>query len=340
MKRSTLIALAAVALLAIVLAVVVDRADAPSVQVTGEEPLVPGLKAAVNDIESIAITASGEDGRFTVARTDAGWTVPDRADFPADLGRVRELLIGLAEARVMETKTSNPELYPRLGVEDVTADSGEGVRVVLTGPVTADVIIGNPAATAGQGTYVRRAGEARSLLVSGELSPARRLDEWLDRDIVDISADQVAAVTVTHPDGEVLSLAAGEGGGMQIGDIPDGRSLTSPSAADPVGRALTGLRFDDVRPADEAPAPETTTVARYTLADGRVLTARLWSGSDDERYLRLAVAVGEETPAGEPADVERESARHAAWTYTIPAYKFDMMAKRMDDLLRPLPPGE
>ena len=91
MNRSTLIALSVAAVVALTVAIFVDRADAPRVSTSGDERLVPGLTEALNDVESIRVTTAGENGQFTVTRSADGWIVPERAGFPADLGRVREL---------------------------------------------------------------------------------------------------------------------------------------------------------------------------------------------------------------------------------------------------------
>ena len=63
----------------------------------------------------------------------------ERADYPADEAKVRKLLIALADAKVVEEKTSNPASYATLGVEDMKGTGATGLRVELAGlpkPVT------------------------------------------------------------------------------------------------------------------------------------------------------------------------------------------------------------
>ena len=44
--------------------------------------------------------------------------VEQRDDYPAEMKKLRTLLIALAEAERFEAKTARAELYPKLGVQD------------------------------------------------------------------------------------------------------------------------------------------------------------------------------------------------------------------------------
>ena len=45
----------------------------------------------------------------------------EKGGYPADTGKVRKLLIGIAQSTMLEQKTSNAERYGELGVADPTA---------------------------------------------------------------------------------------------------------------------------------------------------------------------------------------------------------------------------
>ena len=72
---------------------------------------------------------------------------------------MREFLLKLSDATVLEQKTSNPKLYADLGVEDVKGKDAKGILVTLEGlkqPVK--LIVGNFNGGGGGGTFVRRDG--------------------------------------------------------------------------------------------------------------------------------------------------------------------------------------
>ena len=45
---------------------------------------------------------------------------PQRGDYPADVAKLRKLLLALGDAKIVEEKTSSPANYPIIGVEDPT----------------------------------------------------------------------------------------------------------------------------------------------------------------------------------------------------------------------------
>ena len=67
---------------------------------------------------------------------DGSWAVAEKDGYPADVEKVRQTLISLAEARIVEPKTANPDFYDRLGVEGVEDEAAGGLAVMLTGADT------------------------------------------------------------------------------------------------------------------------------------------------------------------------------------------------------------
>src|SRR5258708_21640240 len=54
----------------------------------------------------------------TMHEKDGRWTVAERGDYPADVSKLRKLLLALSDAKIVEEKTSNPANYPVIGLED------------------------------------------------------------------------------------------------------------------------------------------------------------------------------------------------------------------------------
>jgi hypothetical protein len=362
MKSRTLVILIALVIAAALLTVVLEREPAPAGDDLTGQRLFPDLAGALNDVSGLEVTA-GEDGPTNLRRGETGWVVSERDDYPADAGLIRQLLIRLGEARVVEAKTRNPELYSRLGVADFGADGG-GVQVTLQGlPAPVSVVDGNLESRAGTGTYVRPAGGEQSYLVDVSLEPARTPVGWLDRELFDIEPDDVDSIHVLQDDGSELAIERRDGE-LVVLDVPEGRRLESPTAARSMAGVLRAFKLDDVRPvtdfADEPPAA----IAEYAIADGRRLTARLWQ-QDDGRYAAFRVAYAAPPAAGSDAGAEATDAgedeggedgadeagdnatgddsiaaaaaardeRLEPWAFRIPSHKYDLMARRLDDLL-------
>jgi hypothetical protein len=373
MKSRTVIILVVLAIAAVAITAMLERERPDQADSLVGQRLMPDLEKQLNDITALKVVASGDDGTATITREESGWVVVEKSGYAADAGAIRQFLIRLAEARVLEEKTSNPELYGRLGVGDVGADGG-GVQLSLEGLASPrSVIVGDLETRAGRGTYLRLAGGEQSYLVDAELDPPETAVDWLDRNLFDIPADEVLAITVRQDDGELLRIVRGDVG-LEVLDVPEGRSLSSPTAPRSMGGVLKALTFEDVTRAEDFRDEPPAAVAEYRLEDGRVLTIDLWQ-RDTGRFAALRVAggtaaaasadgdtaaAGEETesaetgdsadsgeqtaPAAEADDTTGEQAsataaalneRFAPWVFRIPAFKYDLMARKLEDLLAP-----
>src|SRR5690606_10542242 len=105
---------------------------------------------------------------------------------------VRRLIAGLADMRYVERKTSIPERFHRLGLEDIDAELSDSAHLRVldgNGESLADVIVGRPSARFfgghSSGTYIREPGTNNTWLVSGVTNVQTRLVPWLARSIVE-----------------------------------------------------------------------------------------------------------------------------------------------------------
>jgi hypothetical protein len=113
MKRRNLILLggAAAATTGAVILLTPDRTEPPP---NSASPLAfPGLAPRLANAARIEVVR--HDGTLVLRRAASGaWVLPDRADHPARPERVREVLVGLTELRLIEPRTANPEMLERL----------------------------------------------------------------------------------------------------------------------------------------------------------------------------------------------------------------------------------
>jgi hypothetical protein len=310
--------LAAVAVVAIVLAAVLVLRRAPEAEgslLAG--PLVPGLAEHVNDVEQIRMVKAGDTPYLTLDRGEHGWTIAERDGYPADPAKVRLALINLGESRVLEPKTSNPERYAQLGVQDLDQPGATGTRVELSGGgVDAKLIIGNRPAQGGEGTYVRRVGEAASVLATGNLVPDPEIGPWLQREILDIPSSAISKIEIVVGDGAPLRVSkqTPDDANFQVQDVPRGREVQSDVVANGLGSMLSGLTLDDVaRDRDDAAGDNEVHRAVYQLFDGRIVTLEGWQEADSpegnpgKAFARVSVALDEAIAREKiAADIARE----------------------------------
>jgi hypothetical protein len=299
--------LAVVAVIALGLAVWAGRSRQPQEALPLAQLAVAGLAEGVNQVDRIALVGADAKPIATLERKESGWTVLERNGYAADVAKVREFLLKLADATLLEAKTALPESYAKLGVQDVAAKDAPGVEVSIGGlaqPVK--LIIGNFNGRGGEGTFVRRAGEAESWLAKGNLTVDKLTANWLRRDLLDIASNRIAAVEITT-DGKTLRAFRDDPAqaDFEVANLPKGRELGSPAAANGLASVLSGLRFDDVLPAAAIePGSAKLHSIRYLGFDGLVLTAQAWE-SEGKDYARLGASLDE---AAAIAAIEREQA--------------------------------
>ena len=150
--------------------VTLQQPAASPVQI-GDEPAFPALREQPDAVAKVIVTAP--EGTFTLTRAEDRWVAADRHDYPVAAGKLRELVVQLADMKLIEAKTSRPERYARLEVEDVAAGaSSRQIRLEdADGKVLAEAIIGKQrqrlTGAEPSGTYLRRPGEAQSWLDVG-----------------------------------------------------------------------------------------------------------------------------------------------------------------------------
>ena len=309
MKTKTLYILIGAAIIAIVIAFAMNRASAPKVDVADRaQPVVPGLKEHLNDVSGLTFVGAGDKTLFTLRREKDGWSVVEKSNYPVDLTKLREYLLKLSQATVLEEKTSNPKRYAELGVDDVKDASATGVRIDIAGLAQpTKLIVGNFNGAGGGGTFVRKDGDAQSWLAAGNLTVAKNIGDWEKRDLADIAASRIGSVTLTSADGKTWKAFKDQPGdaNLKVADVPKGREVSSDYAANSVGTVLSNLHADDVMPAKDAPPPEKAAKAHYAMFDGLTIDATTWQ-KDNKDYAQFAASLD---TAAANAEIDRAQSK-------------------------------
>ncbi len=280
MNAKKLYLLIAVAVLALIAAFAINRANRPQSDVAAQaKPLLPQLHDHVNDVNAITLTGAGGKVLVALKRGKDDWSVTEKSGYPADLAKIREFLLKLDQATLIEQKTANPKLYAELGVDEVKDNGAKGVLVDiggLTQPVK--LIIGNYNGAGGGGTFVRMDGQTQSWLASGNLTVAKNVADWEQRELTDIPSSRLKSITLTNPDGKIMAAAKENPGdsNFKVTDVPKGREVSSDFVANSLGSVLSGLKADDVFAAKNAVPGDKVYKADYTAFDGLIVSATGW----------------------------------------------------------------
>jgi hypothetical protein len=333
MSNRALLILIAVLVALIVLANLGGR-DTPSI--AAGERFLPQLATGVDDVERVTIARAGNETVATLERDGTSWTVRERQGYPADATRIRDALIALTEARIVEAKTASARFYARLGVESIELDTAAGTAIMLAGlaqPVT--VILGDTAP--GGHRFARRADQTESYQIDRDPTLPRDTANWLAPQILDLPGERIRQVTITHADGEVVRLEKADAGQMNfsVEPIPEGRELLYPGVGNTVGSALRALRLEDVERA--ADGFEADVEVEYIAFDGLVIRAR-GARRNGEAWAEFVASAAGDLPA-EQAEVRQQEAdeinrRVAGWRFRIAPFQYEQLTRRMADLLQ------
>jgi len=170
--------------------------------------IVPGLK--VSDVAEIAV--AGAPGAVHLVRTDRGWIVRERGDFPADVERIRDLLIKLADVRVAQAEPLPQSQRARLQLVDPKNKDDKNAGTLLElrdakGKSLAHLLLGKkvfrqtevagPASAQPEATgrYLLAGADGDTMLVIADpLNAAEpRAESWLRKEL--LRAERVKTVT-------------------------------------------------------------------------------------------------------------------------------------------------
>lgn len=328
------------------------------------DPVLAGLD--LNQIAAFTVSSAGATSR--VARKEGRWVVDSRFDYPADFRRIVEQLRSLADMKVGQVVQATDS---DLGDFGLGPDQATAIQLEMADGSTAAVVrIGGPrpAQPGGgissfpQGVYIR-VNSGPVLLVDVPLGVTFGWTEnWLAREIVNVSAEAVEQVTVRTPD-ESYTLRMPGPGNYVLEGLASNETVEVYNAGR-LARALSPLTLlDVVDPAETTndfgfgDASEVLfalrTGERYAVKVGGL---RAQGGG---RYVRLGVSYEKPPTPEEFEGVEKDSeefkkrveefesqcaaaeqkaketdAQLRAWTYVIPDYQAGNLTVRRSELVR------
>jgi hypothetical protein len=363
----TLVILGLVTLVVVLAALFIQ--ETPTVIEGSGDLMFPDMRARVNDANEIKVSHQSET--VTVVRRDHSWVVLEKSNYPAAEDRVRQYLIGLAQLRRLEPKTRKPERYTELGLDDIGEKNTKSAHVSVTdsnGGKIADLIVGDrrPAKSdpSESELFVRMQEDPQSWLVEGKLPNYYTTTDWLDKTILKLDRKRIREVNIIHEDGEEVAVRRQDktANDFQLLNVPKEAKVKSTFAINSIANAFADLTLDDVLPETEKKIEagaglraELTTfdglrIIMETVKDDDDTFARFIANFDptliaDKKAHEAAEADSDksESRSGQPPEgkdaeavkneVERLNTRWQGWSYKLPSYRINSIAKRRNDLL-------
>jgi len=314
-----LIAGALVAIAAVTVAIE-SRGTSPA-QSAG--PVLPDIAETIGGAQRITVTSA--EATYRIERTQQGWAMRDRDDYPVQSARLAQLTEGLEGLRYVRRMSSDPSKHERLGVTD-PREGGRGVLVQVEdgrGALLVNLILGVETG----GTYARRPDDPQTWAVEGDLPPLRDVASWMDLRPMNIEPNRLARVEIMPAEGRAYILARDTAEQPWRIASPALAALAQSSVTATAER-LTQLQPTDVR---TAPAIQGAPRARVraTTFDGIVIDAELIP-SDNRIWVKLVARAG--APEQEQAAVALNTPA-SDWAYALSEMEVEAFAPPLSRLV-------
>lgn len=303
---------------------------------TGDNrPLFPGLAQEVADLSRLRVKTPSYE--LVMEQHGAAWVAADRGDYPLRAASVANFLTGLGELRLVEAKTSNPDLYARIGLEDPNA-KGAGSSLVALDRGSAslgELIIGKHAESIGfdplGGTFVRRPREAQSWLAQGSPTIPPELSGWFDALPVFPSVD-VARVEVSEG-GKIVFDAVKDGDSYKPAPATAGENPVTTQVNDAAVKRLVHAvdsgTFEDVVAADKVNFAGNARSVHFELANGVAIDITI-GDRDGRQWVRyIPTAMAESSAAAQVRDF---GDRGKSYAFALPDYQLSALTIGVDEL--------
>lgn len=315
-------------------------------ELPGDELLFPALAADIDDVSSVVI----ETGRYQLRLElrDGNWLAVDRGDYPVIPDSIVEIVTSLAAMTMVERKTENPAWYDAVGVGAVGPGS-DSVHIAVYGAdsrVLADAIVGiqseSVSATVGEGTFVRRVGEAVTWLARGTFFVPGFVQEWFDF-VLHVPGPELARTTILEG-GEVMLDAVKVD--FVLGDYelaylspsigPEGAEAND-NGIRGVGQAIVTLALDDARLRETVTIPPNGRVVRFESRRGLHLDVTLAEADGETWVLFDATAAPDAEAAQQARDIAALTSR---WAFKLPPHRIVALSRPFTELFTiPAPPA-
>ena len=337
--------------------------DSENRRVEGERFLFPELSVStdvnslklLNEIAEINIANFNEN--FSIIRNEDNWYLPDLANFPVPLDKIKRVIVGVAQLETIEPKTKNPDLHGELGLNSIDNNTNTANKVTLInndkGEV-ASILVGNDSKFGVETRYARKPNDNQSWLVWRNFDVPESQIDWLDDTLFTVHRTRVADIIITHPDGHEVIIKRDNYAEQyfKLENLDDDTLPVNPYVGNQLGSALDNVALLDIRSKNDISFTDKATTIVYTTFDGLKIIIKnenikgfnwvSFNASSDIKLRRELPADGP-VNVGLPEmnsykDVEEEVIRlntnFSNWVFSLKNEKHQQFYSRLEDLTK------
>ncbi len=296
-------------------------------------PVLPGFSERLKDASRITVVS--RDARYEIQRTQKGWALKDRGNFPVKREVLAQFTEGLRSLAYVRQMTRDPERHERLGLGD-PAKGGSGVLVQVEdsqGARLADLIFGEEP---GGALFLRKPDQDQTWQVRGKMPNLRDASKWLDLAPLDIDRARIAGALVEPSTGPTYAIGRANAEASFALAAP--YAALAPVSANGVPETASKLaRLDpvDVRPAAAIAGPAKARIHTRTF-DGLLLEGELFEEAGARFWIKLVARAEKPEKEAEAAEI---NARVAPWAYGLTEADYRDVAPPLDVLARAAAPA-
>jgi hypothetical protein len=327
------------------------------------------------DLNAVSkITVKTNNSTATLEKTDSGWTVVERANYPADFAAVGDLVRRLWNFKPAQDVIAGPSQFARLELLEPDGEvEGAGTFIELAdadGKRLAAVVVGkqsfaqpdpdSPFPPSSNGRFIVIAGAEGPVGVAAEGFDLIRdkPDMWIDREFVKIGP--VKSLALDAPDKKWRATRPAASTPWALDNAPAGEQTDS-TKLDPIATMFANPGFNDIAvevPDSAFQNPATLVVENF---DGFTTTFTIGERDGDSYPAKVEVTAKipeKRKPAQDenPEDTERldkefaekttqlredleKTKKFASHIFKMPAQVIEMALKPRDELLAPKAPA-
>lgn len=255
------------------------------------KPVLKGLQAA--EVATIRITEP--KSTLTVERKDDGWVIRERDGFPADVAKVRELVIKLLELKVGQSAPLGEKDRARLNLDDsgiqveLDARDGKPLGKLVVGKKYFKREVENPEKAPADGRFVAVPGEAGTAYIVSDplLQASTKSADWIDR--TSFQVEKVKTLEVRFADGSGWQIErSADNADWKLAGAKPGEKLDI-GRANAASYSLSLLELADVAPKDiKDTGLDKPTLIDATTLDGLTYEIRVGKAEGDNDYVAFS----------------------------------------------------
>lgn len=257
------------------------------------KPLLKDLRAA--DVASIKIAEP--KSTLTLQRKDGGWAIRERADFPADIAKVRDFVVKAIELKIGQSMPIGEPDRARLNLDasgtqvEFDAADGKPLGKLLVGRKYFKREVDNPDKAPADGRFVALPGDPGTAYVVSDplLQASTKSADWIDR--TSFQVEKVKTLEVRYPDGGGWTLErSGDNADWKLAGAKPGEKVDT-GRANAASYSLSMLELADVAPKDaQDTGLDKPTLVNAATFDGLQYAIRVGKAEGDNDYVAFSLS--------------------------------------------------